>query len=534
MMGAKLQIILLLALAVGLQATPIEQTGFIEGSAGYEFDSTSTESGSFIHQERISWGISGDHKKFDYSLNLGGVLRGNSGNSYTSLSPEYGVRTNIRPSSKIGVAMFSYLRLRNPMQIRSDSLAYREYVHGVKLRALVSRNTSFSVSTGMKFKQISHRDSSEIGQQFVSFNLDQKLAGMQFRVNAETDAWSSDERGDHNTTMGSLHWYGSPLKRLNWTATNTYYQANDYDFWRMSHRMRYDLSERQKIWATFQRGDFAYNSQVLLRQNFDIRYRFFLNRALGFDLMTKGNRVGVADSLDIYHWRMYGASTHWQVRGKGFARGNLDIGFKESYRFGKGLDVLLNSAEKLPLISKKRFDLYVQDDLSTEFFMRFDEDDDPRYDIRHKVRMTAEFTTKRSLRYGTNIRLHNHFGSDLDFSADTLRNAIIDELFMKSYGQRTQLALYFRTIYALVDPDNDLHFNVNTRIYHQFTPNLNFSLLNTYRFGSDIYDDYLWLNASLKYQTRMASYALILRNFGAPDELGKQGTSVWLRFVRQI
>ncbi|MCF7808092.1 MAG: hypothetical protein K9M49_08135 [Candidatus Marinimicrobia bacterium] len=533
-MGVKLHIVLVLMLAACLLATPVEQTGFIEGSAGYEFDTLSTESGRFIHQERISWGIRGDHQKFDYTLNLGGVLRGNSGSNYTSVSPEYGVRTNIRPSSKLGLAMFSYLRLRNPMQIRTDSLAYREYVHGVKLRALVSKNTTFSVSTGMKFKQISQRDTSEIGQQFVSFHLDQKMAGMQFRVTGETDAWSSDARGDQNTTMASVHWYGRPSKRLNWTASNTYFQANGYDFWRMSHRMRYDLSERRKIWATYQRGDVAYNSQVLLRQNFDVRYRFYLNQALGFDLLSKGNRVGVVDSLDSYHWRMYGASTHWQVSDKGFVRGNLDVGYKESYRYGKGLDVLLNSAEMMPLISGKRFDLYVQDDLSSEFFQRFDEEDDSRYDIRHKLRLTAEYSTRRSLRLGNNIRVHNHFGSDLDFSTDTLRNALIEEVFVKSYGQRTQLALFFGTIYALEEPENDLHFNVNSRIYHQLTPNLNFSFFNTYRFGSDIYEDYLWLNASFKYQTTLASYALMVRNYGALDSIGKQGTSVWLRFVRQI
>jgi len=534
-MGVRTEILLLLVLVAGLQAVPISPDGFIEGRVGYELDTLNANApGRFIHQERIALGLKGAGAKYDYSLTLGGVMRGNSATAYSAMSPEYGVRTNIKPSSRFGLALFSYMRVRNPMQIRTDSLAYKEMVHGVKLQAAISRNTSLSVSTGLKLKEITRQDTSTIGQQFISMGLDQKLAGMQFRIRGETDAWDRENENERSTSMASIHWYGSPLKKLSWSATNSFFNADGGSFWRMAHRVKYDLSQRMKVWVNFQRGDFDYDSQTLLRQSFDARYRFQLNQSLGFDLMSKGNRVGVVDSLDIYHWRMYGLSTHWQVGGRSYASGHLDVGYKQSYRYGSGLDVLLNADESFSILRGKRFDLYIKDDLSAEFFMRMDEEDDPRYDIRNKIRLTSELSAGRSLRLGNNLKFHTHMGSDLDFSADTLRNAVIDEIYVKSYGQRTQVGLYFRTILAMVDPEDDLHYNINSRIYHQFTPSLNFSLFNTYRFGSDIYEDHLWLNASLKYQTSRSSYSLMLQNYGLAETFGEQGTSIWLRFVRQI
>jgi hypothetical protein len=515
-------------------ATPTAGNGYVEGKVGYELDSLSEGTGKLIHLERFSWGVRGGSGKYDYSLRLGGVLRGNTGNSYTSATPEYGVQTNFRPSARFDMALFSYLRLRNPMQVSTDSLEYREFVHGVKLKAIISQSTSLSVSTGLKSSKLSYRDTVNVSQQFVSLKLNQKIGGMQFRLSGETDTWDRDDRDGRSTGLASIHWYGTPFSKMNWTGTNTYFQSDAKNYWRMSHMLRYTYSPRHKVWANFQHGDFAYDSKHLLRQNFDIRYRFALNKILGLDLLMKGNRVGILDSLDIYHWRMYALSSHWRTSGLNYVRGNLDMGFKESYRYGRGLDLQINLSESVDLLRSKRFRLSVLDDVSTEFFKRLDDEDDLRYDFQHKLRITTEFSTTRSIRYGNHLKIHNHLGSDLDFSADTLRNAVIDEIYFKSRGQKTHLAFYYRTVLALLEPENDLHFNLNSRIYHQFSPELNFSLWNNYRFGSDIYSDHLWLNATLKFQTNRASYAVEIQNFGPPESLSKQGSSVWFRFMRHI
>ena len=518
-------------------ATPIGQTGFIESNLSYNLDTLSESGSSFVHQERIAWGLQGNSNallNLNYKLTLGGVLRGNTAFSTTQITPEYGVKTSLQPAKFLDLALFSYSRLRNPMQVFSDSLEYREFVHGVKLGARFSSGTRLSIATGIRSQEINHRDSIRTNQQFVQLHLDQRLAGMQFRLTGESDIWSRDTLAGQHAGMTSLQWYGSPVKNLHWTASNSIYLTNDYNFWRLSHRLNYQLSQRQKVWANFSQGDFAYGTQTLLRRNYDLRYRFQWKAALGLDLVFRGNQVTVPDSLDIFHWRSYGISTHWNVGRQGFVRGNLDAGFKESFRYGKGIDVLLQASESKQLLNLKMMTLQIRDDLSVEFFQRIDETGDPRYDIRHKLRLTTNFLPGGHYQLGNHIKVHSHFGSDLDFSPDTLRNAVIDELYFKTFSQKNQLAVYYRTILDIRDPDSDLRFSLNTRFSRRVTPNLSYNFNSSYRFQSEIYPDYLWLSAIMKFQTELFSYALELQSAGSPSTALEQDSRIWLRFVRQI
>ncbi len=519
------------------QAAPIGQTGIIEGKLSYNLDTLSESGSSFTHQERVTWGIQGNSKvlsNLDYNLTVGGVLRGNTAYSNTQITPEYGIRTRFKPTHSMDLALFSYSRLRNPMQVYSDSLEYKEFVHGLKLAAQLSANTRFALSTGIRSQAINHRDSLKTNQQFVQVHLDQRLAGMQFRFTGETDIWARDTLDKQHNTNTSIQWYGSPLKALRWTANNSFYITDDYNFWRISHRMNYDLSQRQKLWAIYSQGDFAYGSQTLLRQNHDLRYRFQWKPAFGLDLVFRGNRVSVPDSIDIFHWRSYGISTYWNAGRKGFIRGNLDAGFKESFRYGKGVDVLLKTSESKQLLTTGLMNLQLRDDLSVEFFQRIDETGDPRYDIRHKLRLTTTFLPGNRYQAGNHFKVHSHFGSDLDFSPDTLRNAIIDELYFKTFHQNTQLSLFYRTVFDIVDPENDLQFYFNTRFFRRVSQNLSCNFMSMYRFQSDIYPDYLWLNAVLKYHTDLFSYAIELQSAGSPDTVLEQDSRIWLRFVRRI
>jgi len=529
-------LVLFLSITAYGMSLPIAQTGLIEGQLSYNLDTLSESSGNFLHQERLVWGIKGNSSVMDlnYGVTLGGVMRGNTAFSKTQFTPEYGIRTSLRPAKSIDLEFFSYSRLRNPMQMLSDSLEYREFVNGLKLGAQFAGGTHFSIATGLRSQQVNHRDTIETSQQFVQLDLDKRIAGMQFRLSSETDIWARDTLDSKSNSMTSLHWYGSPMKNLRWNASNSFYLTGDYNFWRLSHRLNYDLSKRQKIWAVFSQGDFAYGTQDLLRRSYDLRYRFQWKQALGLDLVFQGNRVSITDSIDVFHWRSYGVSTHWTLGKKGFLRGNLDAGFKESFQYGKGIDVLLNASESKQLINSRLVSLQIRDDLSAEFFQRLDEAGDPRYDIRHKFRLTTAFLPGNQYQVGNHVKVHSHFGSDLDFSPDTLRNALIDELYFKTFSQKAQLSLFYRTVLDIRDPESDLQFYFNTRFYRRVSQNLSCNLMSMYRFQSDIYADYLWLSAVLKYQTNLFSYALELQSAGLPSSALEQDSRVLLRFVRRI
>lgn len=530
-------ILSLFMLVVLTAAAPIGQVGLIESNLSFNLDTLSESGNSFVHQDRVVWGIQGNSQaiwNLNYRMTAGAVLRGNTAFSTTQITPEYGFRTSLQPSKSVDIALFSYSRLRNPMQVYSDSLEYKEFVHGVKLGAHLASGTRFSIATGLRSQEINHRDSIKTSQQFIQMHVDKRVLGMQVRLTGESDIWGRDTLDKKHNTMTSLQWYGSPLKALNWTASNTFYATDDYNFWRMSHRVNYDLSQRQKLWAIYSQGDFAYGSQTLLRQNYDLRYRFNWKPSLGLDLVLKGNRVGVPDSLEVFHWRSYGVSANWNAGRDGFFRGNLDAGFKESYRYGKGLNFLLLASESKRLLTTKLMDLQIRDDLSAEYFQRMDESDDPRYDIRHKIKLTTAFLPGNRYQVGNHIKFHSHFGSDLDFSADTLRNAVIDEVYFKTFSQKTQLSIYYRTVFDFREPENDLQFFFNTRYSRHVSRNLSYNFTSMYRFHSELYPDYLWLRAILKFHTELFSYAVELQSGGAPDTVLKQDTRIQLRLVRRI
>ncbi len=529
-------ILLSFVLTALVVAAPIGQTGLLEGRLSYNLDTLSESGSSLVHQERIAWGIQGHHAllNLNYKLTLGGVMQGNTAFSKTQLTPEYGIKTSLQPTRSIDLSLFSYSRLRNPMQMYSDSLEYKEFVHGVKLGAHFSGGTRLSVATGIRSQQINHRDSIQTSQQFVQLHLDRRLGGMQFRLTGEADVWSRDTLEQQHNSMTSLQWYGSPFQKLRWTASNSFYLTDDYNYWRLSHRLNYHLSQRQKVWLNFNQGDFAYGSQTLLRRNYDLRYRFQWKPVIGLDLVFKGNQVSIPDSTDIFHWRSYGISTHWNAGKKGFFRGNLDAGFKESFRYGKGVDVLFRASESKQLLNARLLSLQIRDDLSAEFFQRIDETGDPRYDIRHQFRLTTAFLPGSRYQLGNHIKVHSNFGSDLDFSPDTLRNALIDELYFKTFSQKNQLSIFYRTVLDIRDPESDLQFYLNTRFFRRVSKSLSYNFMSMYRFQSDVYADYLWLSAVLKFQTNLFSYAIELQSGGPPSTALEQDSRILLRFARRI
>ena len=51
---------------------------------------------------------------------------------------------------------------------------------------------------------------------------------------------------------------------------------------------------------------------------------------------------------------------------------------------------------------------------------------------------------------------------------------------------------------------------------------------------SEIYADYLWMSATLKYHRELFSYAIELQSAGLPENTFEQDSRIWLRFVRRI
>ena len=59
-------------------------------------------------------------------------------------------------------------------------------------------------------------------------------------------------------------------------------------------------------------------------------------------------------------------------------------------------------------------------------------------------------------------------------------------------------------------------------------------MVSMYRYESEMYPDYLWLNTFLKVNMHYFSWALEVQAQGKPDEVFEDNYSVWMRFMRQL
>ena len=184
--------LVLLTLMMGTAgAVDIESSGRIESRIGLINQTGGGDSNNLIHIERINWGL---QQEFDflalkYSLSGGGLLRGSSQFDNSQISPEYQAKAQLVPFRKLVLELFSYSQMRNPMQITQDTLQNQEQVSGIQLSSQLGNTGRVLVAYGIRNLT---RDDFKVSHQFMNFQLEQKILGLQFRLRGEKDLYKSD------------------------------------------------------------------------------------------------------------------------------------------------------------------------------------------------------------------------------------------------------------------------------------------------------------------------------------------------------
>jgi len=428
--------------------------------------------------------------------------------------------------------MFSYSQLRNPMQIAQDSLQHKEQVSGLQFRSSLPNNGRLLVAYGFRN---SKRDTNTIDHQFAKLHLEQKLMGLQFRFSGEKDLINDDvTSGDDDRSNMSIRWYGSPLKGLNWTAINSVYNYGGDAYWRIYQRVNYQLSKRSTVWAHINNQQISYRGTYLNTQAYDIDYRWKKSEALAFQLLSEGSKVKPLAGDPEYHWRAFLTGMHWRLGNQRSALGVLQFGYKESYRFGSGLDMRFELEERLPLLQGRKLRVGLSDHAEGEIFIGLDGiSEDPRYDIDHRLALTVDLWPGQKVQVANTFRLLNHFGTDLDFSEDTLRNAVSHNIQFKYVKRKLRASLDHFTVSDFGEI-NDLRLHLNTRFTYHMSPGSSLNLISMYRYQSDVYPDYLWLNSFIKVNMHYFNWALEVQAQGEPDTVFDDNFSLWMRFVRQL
>jgi hypothetical protein len=489
---------------------------------------------NLVHMERINWGIQQDLNFLDlnYSLTAGGILRGSTQLEMTEFIPEYQAKAQIKPFRQTTLEMFSYSQLRNPMQIAQDSLQHNEQVSGLQFRSSLPNKGRLLLAYGFRTSQ---RDSNSIDHQFAKLHLEQKLLGLQFRFRGEKDLITNDisSRDDDRSNI-SIQWYGSPSEGLNWTAINSVHNYGGNAYWRIYQRANYQISERSTVWAHFNNQQSAYRGSYLNIQTFDVDFRWKKSQAFAYQLLSEGSKVKPISGDTQFHWRAYLAGVHWRLGDRSTALGVLQFGYKESYRFGSGLDMRYELEERIPLVQNRKLRVGLSDHSEGELFIGMDGiSEDPRYDIDHRLDLTVDLWPGQIVQVANTFRLLNHFGTDLEFSEDTLRNAVTHNIQLKYVKRKLRASLDHLTVSDLGE-ESDLRLHLNTRFTYRMSHGSSLNFISMYRYQSEIYPNYLWLNSFVKVNMHYFNWALEVQAQGEPDTIFDDQFSVWMRFVRQL
>lgn len=525
-------LIFLFILQASLTAQTLETAGRIEGRVGL-INSPYQDEQNLVHLERIHFGIQQHFKLFDmnYLITGGGLYQGSSYVEKSQFLPEYNAKAQLSPIRGVTLELFSYSQQRNPMQIATDTLRRQEQVSGFQIESPIS--ASGRVIAGLGTRKASYAEQ-DISNQFYKLQLEQKLLGLHFRLRGEKDVFSeSSSPSMEDRSNLSVQWYGNPLKNLSWTSINSLYTYGGLNFWRVYQRLNYKISSKSTLWSHVRNQQIATAETYLNAQSFDMDYRYKLGQHLALQLLSEGKKVRPLEGDPIYHWRAYMMGLHWNYGQKYSALGLLQAGFRESYRFGNGLDFRFEFEERLPLFHHRLFNFDLIDYAQGELFFRMDDQADPRYDIDHELRLNLDFLKGQKFQISNTFALRNHLGTDLDFSTDTLRNALTHDIQFKFTKRRLRASLDHLTINEMGEA-SDLRYHLNSRFSYQVSRNQSMNLLSMYRYRSDRFDKYIWLNTFYKVNMQNFSWALELQAQGHPDTVFDDNLSIWMRFVRQL
>lgn len=518
----------------GLSAQGLQPAGMLEGRMGYIRDTTQSNGGYFVHMERLQWGGSGLLSRsmdWRWKLTGGGIIQGASRYQGTQITPEYHLQSQLNPWKPISLSLFSYYQVTDPVRYMVDSLSRTEWVNGIRLDTQLPAQARLGIGLGYRTQ---HQDSVETARQFIQAQLEKRLLGLNFRLTAERDDWQRQHRADNPDfrQRASFNWHGRPFKGFHWTGSNSFFQQGETQYWRAFQEANYQKN-RHELRGFYSYGDFEYGDRPLLIQKYNGAYRFQLTPALELETIFRGNKVQEADTVTLFHWRAYQLGLNWQVGRANFARGLVRTGYKESFNYGLGLATEFLTEEGFDLYRSSKFAWNVKDIFQGEIFNAFDPvTEEFLYDMEHQLQTTFLVNPRQRFQYGDRLQIKNHFGVDLQFAEDTLRNAITNEVFVKLLQQRLQISVsYFDILHLTLE---DVEQRVNTRATMPLNRFTSLNLLGLYRFNSDIYPDYLWLSAFLKFNFVKFDYVLDFQFRGLPEDFGEQNTLVWMRLMRRF
>jgi|FLOH01.1.fsa_nt_gi hypothetical protein len=504
-------------------------TGNFQGRVGMDLSDTSSVKNALTHVEQLQLSWRGNSALWGaYRLQLGGVMHGNGAQETFNIFPEYNIATRYKFWKNVNIDVYSDWHVLNPLTIKPDELVGRQRISGFKVNTTlpwnihVSLGLGYRTTTGEYQKYAGLANDIALSKHFAKNTLRFWMHNISDIVDSNVvmpSRWGLDGRGEI---------YG-----VKWSSRHGNYTYSGKHFVQSSHFLEKDLTPKIKSRGEINLYDFEQKSVFFHRLSMNWTNRMTVSKNITAITLLARDRVTEQDSLDRIHWRKYAIGLAWNIGKVNQFNGEFIMGYKQSASYGHGLDITYNEDAKWNIMQSKSMKMSLKDVFFAELFSRMDiPNQSMMYDMDHHLEFVTEFRPQQKFSIQNRIFVQNHFGSDLNFSYDTLRNHVTDQLAFKMTGQSLQSFSSFSTI---MDMDSsDVSFRVDSRLYLKTSSTTSLRFWGGYRFGSSIYDDLGQASALFRFSYPRWTWAAEWLYFGYPALDQPKESQLWFRFTRRL
>jgi len=485
----------------------------------------------------------------EYALLGGGTLAQNSLHEQRILTPELETRLAWTPLDRARIAAFARYGWRRPNHFIVDSLRLRDLVAGATLDLRPLDHTELAATAGNRRLFDEHRIRDH---RFLRAELEQRVPawhGFLLRAWGES-AWYGADSLDYDLqrSLAGLTLAGELPGGAQLNSRSELVHRAGSDRILGENRLRWWLTPAMRLSANAGADYTELEDRNLYHRHADVAWRWMAWGPLGVEVKAENDRA-LRDDADWLHRRGARAAglLDWRARGplpwgaQPAARAQLGGGWYQTLRFGRGWSGLGEAELDLPVEPLDWLRLALREQARAELFHLVDRDlvapgaDLNQLDADNALGLSATFFPRDPLQAGLRADWRRHVGDEFVYSADTLRNTVAEEAWVKWRRTRFQVSAAAMNVHHLVAADPvELEQRYTLHLRLQPVRIAAFNLRGVWRPERDELPSRMWLRAFAELELNKLQLTADLRFYGDPEDFGDRDTQAWIHVLRRL
>lgn len=529
--------------------------GWIDHTSTWVSDSSSAgwyKDDLSLHTERLLLGAHGRLAAgggLQYQLRAGGTLAQNSLYEQRVLTPEFESRLDWTPISRLRLGAFARYGWRRPNYFMIDSLRRRDLIAGARLALRPLEHTELSAVVGNRRLFDEHRIRDH---RFLRAELEQRLPAWRnflLRAWGESAWYGADSLDwDLQRSLAVLTLAGELPGGVLVNSRSELVHRADTDRILGENRLRWNPTEDMRLSGNAGADYTEYEERSVYRRHADAAWRWMPWGVAGFEIKAENERVE-RDDVDWIHRR--GARAvgllDWRSR-EPMAFGlrpetsaQLGGGWYQTTRYGRGWSGLGEAEIDLPAEPADWLALSLSERVRAELFHLIDRDlvapgaNLNQIDADNVLGLSTTFFPRAVLQGGLRADWRRHVGSDIVYSADTLRDTVSEEVWVKWRRSALQVSLAALNVHHVTDASPapvEQRYSLHLRLQPWRVAALN--LRGVVRPEKEGLPARMWLRAFAEFELNKLAVMADLRFYGDPEDLGDRDTQAWVHVVRRL